>query len=429
MKQWFEEKFIPVAAKIANQRHILALRDGIILAMPLLIVGSLFIIIGEFPVEGYQTFMAGIFGEGWNEFVWNDIAVATISLIAVIAAFGIAKSLVDSYGIDGTPAGVVSLSVFFVLNNLDTETWGWNADLFGASNLFVALIAALLVGELYRVIVQKKLVIKLPSSVPPSISRSFTALVPAGAAIILAFIVKLIFRATPFETFGGFITAIVSAPLTFAGTSYPGAALAIIIEQLLWSFGIHGSSIVTAVMEPIWLNANLENLAAFQAGAAQLPHIITQTFIENFMWIGGSGATLPVVLYMLCFARSKLLKDVGRLSIAPGIFNINEPVVFGLPIVLNPFLMIPYIVSPLVILTISYAGMALGIFPRMAGLTIPWTTPYFISGYLATGGHFGGVILQLINFVVAFFIWWPFIGSWDRRNYAEEKKAEGIAVK
>ena len=427
MKKFFEEKFIPVATKIANQRHILALRDGIILTMPLLIIASLFIIISDFPVEGYQNFMTGLFGEGWGDFVWNDVFVATTSLIAVIATFGIAKSLVDSYDMDGTPAGVIALSSFFVLLPLDVDAWSWNADLFGSANLFMGMIVALLIGELYRVIVKKNLVIKLPGSVPPSISNSFVALVPAGAAIVLSLIVKMIFHATPFGDMGSFITAVVSAPLTSAGTSYPGAMFATFIEQMLWSFGIHGSSVVTAVMEPIWLNANLENLAAFQAGATQLPHIITQTFIENFMWIGGSGATLPVVIYMLCFARSKMLKDLGRLSIAPGLFNINEPVVFGLPIVLNPFLMIPFIVSPLVIFTISYVGMYLNIFPRMVGVSIPWTTPYLISGYLATGGRFGGVLLQIVNFVVAFFIWLPFIRSWDKKNVAMEQ-AEQVAV-
>ena len=427
MKKFFEEKFIPVATKIANQRHILALRDGIILTMPLLIIASLFIIISDYPVEGYQNFMTGLFGEGWGDFVWNDVFVATTSLIAVIATFGIAKSLVDSYDMDGTPAGVIALSSFFVLLPLDVDAWSWNADLFGSANLFMGMIVALLIGELYRVIVKKNLVIKLPGSVPPSISNSFVALVPAGAAIVLSLIVKMIFRATPFGDMGSFITAVVSAPLTIAGTSYPGAMFATFIEQMLWSFGIHGSSVVTAVMEPIWLNANLENLAAFQAGATQLPHIITQTFIENFMWIGGSGATLPVVIYMLCFARSKMLKDLGRLSIAPGLFNINEPVVFGLPIVLNPFLMIPFIVSPLVIFTISYVGMYLNIFPRMVGVSIPWTTPYLISGYLATGGRFGGVLLQIVNFVVAFFIWLPFIRSWDKKNVAMEQ-AEQVAV-
>ncbi|SBV92488.1 Cellobiose permease IIC component [uncultured Eubacteriales bacterium] len=425
MKKLFEEKFFGIATKIANQRHLLAVRDGLVLAMPLLIVGSLFIIIGDFPLDAYQNFMMGLLGEGWSDFVWNDVFPATVNLLALIAVFGIAKSLVDSYEVDGMPAGVIALAAFFLINTMDAEAWAWNADLFGSGNLFVGMIVALLSGELYRVIVQKKLVIKLPGSVPPSVSRAFTSLVPALAILVSALVIKLLFRLTPFGDLPTFITEMVKAPLTLAGTSYPGSALAVLMEQLLWSLGIHGSSIVTSVMEPIWLNANLENLAAFQAGLP-LPHIITQTFIENLLWIGGSGTTLPVVVYMLIFAKSKTLKQVGRLSIAPGLFNINEPVVFGLPIVMNPFLMIPFILSPLVVLTISYFGMFLNIFPRMAGLTIPWTTPYLISGYLATGAHIGGVILQILNFVVAFLIWLPFIRSWDKRNLIME--AQEVAV-
>ena len=422
LKSFFEDKFFNVATKIANQRHLLAMRDGLVLAMPLLIIGSLFIIISDFPLQAYQDFMLSIFGEGWGDFVWNDVVPATTGLLSLVACFGIAKSLVDSYQLDGMPGGMIALAAFFLINNLDVEANAWNADLFGTSNLFVAMIISLLAGELYRVIVQRKLVIKLPDSVPPSVSRSFTALVPAAIILVLALVVKMLFRLTPFGDFPSFVTAFVTAPLTFAGTSYPGSALAVLVEQILWSLGIHGSSIVTSVMEPIWLNANLENLAAFQAGQA-LPHIITQTFVENLLWIGGSGATLPVVIYMVIFARSKTLKQVGRLSLVPGLFNINEPVVFGLPIVMNPFLIIPYILSPLVILTISYFGMFFNIFPRMVGVTIPWTTPYLISGYLATGANIGGVILQIINFVVAFLIWLPFIRSWDRRNVLMESQA------
>ena len=134
-----------------------------------------------------------------------------------------------------------------------------------------------------------------------------------------------------------------------------------------------------------------------------------------------SGATLPLVVFLLLFAKSRQLKDIGRLSAAPSIFNINEPVVFGLPIVMNPFLMIPFILGPMIIMTITYFTMYFNIFPRLIGVNIPWTTPYFISGFLATGGRIGGVILQIINFCVAFLIWFPFLKSWDKRLVLEEK--------
>ena len=408
LKSFFEDKFVPVAAKIAKQRHLLAMRDGLVLSLPLLIVGSLFIIIGELPIQAYQDFMTSVLGEGWNEFVWNDIFPATTGLIALLAAFGIAKSLVDSYDIDGVPGGVISVALFFLLNTLDVENNAWNADLFGSVNVFTAII------------VQKDLVIHLPASVPPSISRSFTALIPACVIIVGGFIVKFLFTLTPYGDFPGFVSGVLSAPLQAVGTSYPGMLIILFFEQLLWSFGIHGSTIAWSFVDPIIQVNTLENLAAFQAGEA-IPHVIAQPFIDNFLQIGGSGATLPLVVFLLLFAKSRQLKDIGRLSAAPAVFNINEPVVFGLPIVMNPFLMIPFILGPMIIMTITYVTMYFNIFPRLIGVNIPWTTPYLISGFLATGGRIGGVILQLINFCVAFLIWFPFLKSWDKRLVLEEQ--------
>ncbi|KAB4859162.1 PTS sugar transporter subunit IIC, partial [Bacteroides thetaiotaomicron] len=162
MKNFFEDKFVPVAAKIAKQRHLLALRDGLVLSLPLLIVGSMFIIIGELPIQAYQDFMASVLGEGWGDFVWNDIFPATTGIIALLATFGITKSLVDSYDIDGLPAGAIAVAAFFLLNTLDAENNMWNADLFGAVNMFTGIIVALVVGEVYRRIVQKNLVIHMP---------------------------------------------------------------------------------------------------------------------------------------------------------------------------------------------------------------------------------------------------------------------------
>lgn len=422
IKSFFEDKFVPVAAGIAKQRHLLAMRDGLVLSLPLLIVGSMFIIIGELPIQAYQDFITSILGVGWNDFVWNDIFPATTGLIALIATFGIAKSLVDSYEVDGMPAGIISVAVFFLLNTISVTDDGsfWNADLFGAVNVFTGIIVALVSAEVYRKIVQKNLVIHLPSSVPPSISRSFTALVPAAVLIVGGFIVKILFALTPFGDFPGFVTGVLSAPLQAVGTTYPGMFVILFFEQLLWFFGIHGSTIAWSFVDPIIQVNTVQNLAAFHAGEV-IPHVVAQPFIDNFLQIGGSGATLPLVIFLLIFAKSRTLKDIGRLSAAPSIFNINEPVIFGLPIVMNPLLMIPFILGPLVIMTITYFTMAVGIFPRLIGVNIPWTTPYFISGFLATGGRIGGVILQAINFCVAFLIWAPFLRSWDKRLVAEER--------
>jgi PTS system cellobiose-specific IIC component len=430
---FFEKKFLPIASKIGNQRHLLALRDGIMFAMPLMIIGSFFIIVAWLEADWYQNFMSKIFGENWNAF--GDIVYnGSMGIIALVAVFGVAYSLASSYkvdkkNIDGVPAGVLALASYLIVNIMSTFKDGkesvsaWSPDLFGAQYLFVGLLVAIITAEIYRFFLQKKIIITLPDTVPPTVSRSFTALIPGFVIILFFLLVRYGFSHTGWGDFATFVHKVVTQPFTILGSTYIGTLVACLMEHLLWSFGIHGSSIITSVMEPIWITNADANLAAVKAGK-ELPHIITYTFYENGIWMGGSGATLPVAIYMTFLAKSKLLKKVGRLAIGPSIFNVNEPIMFGVPIVLNPFLMIPYILAPVAVLTVTYFGTAMGIFPHTTGTIIPWTTPYFISGYLMTGGKIMGVVMQLVAFAVASIIWFPFIRIWDKKNLELEKASK-----
>jgi len=421
---FMEEKFVPMAAKIGGQRHLLALRDGIVMVMPLLIIGAFSMIIGEFPIDAFLAFMANVFGENWNAFM-GVIMDATYSIAAIVACFGVASSLANSYDIDGTPAGIISISALFAIvvpQSLDVVGEGIVSMLapstFDPGMLFTALFTALIVGELYRFMVQRNFTIKLPASVPQAVSRQFTALIPGTIIIILFTIIRLIFSITPWGSFPDFISAVISAPLRGLGTSYIGTLLVVFFEHLLWSFGLHGSAIIVfPFFEPMWL----ENMAENLRGAS---NIVTFTFYENGVWIGGSGATLPAVVYMLLFAKSKLLRDVGKIGIGPSIFNINEPVTFGLPIVLNPVLIVPYILAPMAAMSVQYFGTAIGLFPLCNNM-VPWTTPILISGFLTTGS-FMGVIAQLVALAAAFIIWIPFIMAWDRTNYRMELEAAKV---
>ncbi|KQL34808.1 PTS cellobiose transporter subunit IIC [Bacillus sp. FJAT-25509] len=431
--KFFERKFLPIASKIGNQRHLLALRDGIMFAMPLMIIGSFFIIVAWLEADWYQNFMSKVFGENWNAF--GDIVYnGSMGIIALVAVFGVAYSLASSYkvdkkNIDGVPAGVLALASYLIVNIMSTFKDGkesvsaWSPDLFGAQYLFVGLIVAIVTAEIYRYFLQKKIIITLPDTVPPTVSRSFTALIPGFVIILFFLLVRYGFSHTGWGDFATFVHKVVTQPFTILGSTYIGTLVACLMEHLLWSFGIHGSSIITSVMEPIWLTNADANLTAVKAGK-ELPHIITYTFYENGIWMGGSGATLPVAIYMTFLAKSKLLKKVGRLAIGPSIFNVNEPIMFGVPIVLNPFLMIPYILAPVAVLTVTYFGTAMGIFPHTTGTIIPWTTPYFISGYLMTGGKIMGVVMQLVAFAVASIIWFPFIRMWDKKNLELEKASK-----
>jgi len=426
LTKFMEDKFVPAAASIGGQRHLLALRDGIVMIMPLLILGSFAMIIIEFPIKAWADMMERT---GWLGH--SDIIVdATFGIMAIIAAFGVASSLAGSYkkkngeAIDGIPAGIISVATFFIVTNAgrtedvisdliksESFTLGLNAE-----NLFVAMLFAIFTAEVYRLFIQKEWVIKLPESVPLAISRQFSALLPGLAIFAISWLgIAVPMTYSGYHTISAFLNEGLFSWMKDIGLSYPITMLAAFLEHLMWSFGLHGSAIVIfPFFEPLWLSVSDGNLSS----------IITWTFYENGVWIGGSGATLPVVIYMLVFAKSKLLKEVGKVAIGPGIFNINEPVTFGLPVVLNPVLMIPYIVSPLVITTIMYFGTLWKIFPVLDKI-VPWTTPIFVSGFLAaTGGLFDkimAVVAQLLCFVVAYLIWLPFIRSWD--NVCKKREA------
>lgn len=429
------EKYVmPAAGRIAEQKHLRSIRDGLILAMPLLIIGSMFLVIAALPIPKYPEFMAGIFGEEWQTKLLYPVN-ATFDIMALIVSFGVAYRLAETYKVDPVSAGAISVSAFllatpysilftpeggteeFVVGGVIPVQW------MGSQGLFVAMILGLVSAEIYRKIIQKNIVIKLPDGVPPAVAKSFIALIPSLAVIILVWVVRLIIELTPFESIHNIVTLLLSKPLGLLGGSLFGAIIAVLLVQLLWSTGLHGAAIVGGVMGPIWLSLMDENRKVFQANAsAELPNVVTQQFFDLWIYVGGSGATLALVVAMILRARSAQMKSLGRLAIGPGIFNINEPITFGMPIVLNPLLIIPFVLTPIVLTIITYFAMSTGLVARPNGIAVPWTTPILISGYLATGKA-SGVVMQAINFIVAMAIYYPFLRIWDNQKLEEEGAA------
>lgn len=420
MNRFIEEKFLPLSMKILEQRHLRAIRDGLIISMALLIVDSIFIVICQLPIDAYQDFMANVFGDGFKNLVWNTIDPATTGLIGLMAAFGVCNEFVKNEKIHGSEvAGFVSVAAYLTLCPPAAEG-GYGSEPLGSNGLFLAMITALLVAEIYSRLVKRNIVIKMPDAVPPAVSASFTSLIPAAVILTLALCVRLLMSITPYETAQALIYTIVQAPLTVFGTSLAGNIVAGVGNGLFWIFGLHGQTIVGSIFNPLWKAAQLENLDFFKAGL-EVPNIITSQFMLCNVWIGGGGATLPLVVWMFFFGKSKQVKQIARVAIVPSIFNINEPIIFGLPIVLNPTLAIPFILSPVVLVIFDYVTISMGIFPRLVGIAVPWTCPMIFSGYLATGAHIGGAIIQILNFIIAFAIYMPFAMAWDKQKLAEEK--------
>nr|BAA75348.1 ydhO [Halalkalibacterium halodurans] len=288
------------------------------------------------------------------------------------------------------------------------------------------MMTAFLSAEIYRRIVQRNITIKMPPGVPPAVAKSFAALIPAVLTLTV-FLAINVFVSQLFHTnMHDVIYQAVQAPLVGLGSGIIPTLIAIFFIQILWFFGLHGQVIINSVMDPIWNTLMIENLEAYTNGEP-VPNIISKPFIEIFtVGMGGTGMTLAVVFAILLFMKSQQLKQVGKLGIGPGLFNVNEPIIFGLPIVMNPLIIVPWILSPMIVTLVTYFSMASGLVPPPTGVAVPWTVPFFINGIMATNSIAGG-LLQLVNLMIVFMIWYPFLKSMDRFNLKKEQEEKSAA--
>ncbi|MCI1882573.1 MAG: PTS cellobiose transporter subunit IIC [Sporolactobacillus sp.] len=420
--RFIQDKMIPFFGKLASSRHLIALRDGMTAAVPMIIIGSIFMIIAQFPIEGYQSFMTNTFGKNWASILQYPTN-ASFHIMGLVAVFGIAYNLAKSYKVDAFSAAVVSAGAFMLTIPLKVDKAGafWiPLQQFDSSGLFTAILVGLFITDFYVWLVHKNIVIKMPASVPPAVSNSFASLVPGGLALILVWFIRLAIEATPMGSIPNIITFFLSKPLGMLSNTLPGALVAEFVICLLWIFGIHGANVVSGVMMPIWLNAMNQNASAFNAGHT-LPNVVTQQFFDNFIHMGGSGATLGLALMIAFMSKSAQYKTLGKLVVGPAIFNINEPIIFGLPIVMNYRMVIPFIAAPLVNVLTTYVAMSSGLVAKTMGVMVPWTTPPIISGYLATG-HVSGAVMQLVNIVIDAFIYYFFFKRQDGFELNREMK-------
>lgn len=415
-----ENVLMPVADKLNNNRYLTALRNGFLVALPLIVFGSIFVVIANLPFidgwigeEAYATFQNAL----------GPASAATLSIMGLFVILGIGYKMVEERGGESIYGAAVALGAFLILTPqvLDETSGVIPTSALGAQGLFLGIFTAFIAAELYQFFVRKKLTIKMPDGVPGSVSRSFSSLIPIAFTLTIFLVVRIIFSYTPFETVQNFIYTIIQEPLTVLGSGLPATLVAILLIQIFWFFGLHGQIIINSVLDPIWFSLNDQNFQAFQAGE-ELPNIVTKQFIDTFIvGIGGSGMTLAVLLAIFMIAKSRQMREMGKLGIGSGIFNVNEPVIFGLPIIMNPLAIIPWLLAPVVVGAVTYFAMSIGFAPRPAGVIVPWTTPALLSGYLATGNNIMGSVMQLINMVIVFTIWFPFLKIMDKQYYENEQ--------
>lgn len=269
---------------------------------------------------------------------------------------------------------------------------------------------------------KKGFTIKMPEQVPANVSASFTALIPGAAIITVATIVygvfKLIFNTTLVE----WIYATIQTPLQHATDGPLGVLVIAFLPVFLWFFGVHGSTIIGGIMTPLLLSNNSDNLQLYKAGKLTIEngaHIVTQSFMDQYLTVTGAGMTIGFVVFMLVRARSAQMKTLGKLEIVPALFNINEPILFGIPLVLNPMMAIPFIITPVISGFATYTVIALGIIPPFNGVYVPWTTPAVISGLIV--GGWKGAVWQALMLIMSFFIYYPFAKRYDKILLSQEQ--------
>lgn len=421
-----ESVLMPLAEKIGKNKYLIAIRDGFLLSMPLLIVGSFFLLIANFPIPGWNDFWTNLFGPSWSSY-FSKPTDATFTIMAILAVIGIGYSFSEQMHVDKLFGAAIAMVSWFlimpyeiVFNNEVIRGQGIPLGWVGSKGIFVGIICAFLSVHVYAWVDKKGWVIKMPEGVPPTVEKSFAALIPAGMAVGVFFVINILFALTPYENAFNFVFTILQTPLLKLGNTLPAMVIAYIFLHLFWFFGVNGGSVVGAVFNPILQTLSAENLAAFQAHT-ELPNIISQQFQDLFATFGGAGSTLSLLIAMLFFCKSKRIKELGKLAIIPGFFGINEPIIFGLPIVLNPMILIPFMLVPTINIIISYLCMSIGLVPFCSGVAIPWTMPVVLSGFLATGWQ--GALLQFLLLILGVFIYMPFIKMMDRQYLKDEEKA------
>lgn len=418
--QSIRERMLKIAGVIQRNKYMTGISNGLAATVPMLLGGAIFSLIDSINIPIYQNFLKS---SGLKALTGVPASVTT-NLIALYAVFSIANALAGQFKKDGVPAGMIAIMAFLIVTPMGAmvdKSNGISTAWLGAQGLFVAMIVAVIVSRLYVLILDKEFYIKMPKGVPPTIEKAFAAVVPAFIIIIIMLSIRGIFGATSFGDMHKFIFSYLQVPLTKLGGSWWATLITVVVISVLWFLGVHGVMVVYSVVGPIWTTLRLENLTAFQAGQ-ELPNAIAGgAFFTIYATLGGSCSTIGLAI-ALVIARSKRYKTLGSLAIVPSILGINEPLMFGVPIVLNTRLLIPMICAPLATGILGILATVIGLVPKLKGIGVPMGTPIIVSGFIEGGWKVA--VLQAVMVVVSFLIYYPFFKIIDNEACEQENAVE-----
>jgi PTS system cellobiose-specific IIC component len=421
-----EKVLMPVADKLGKNKVLIAIRDGFLITTPLIIVASIFLLIANFPIPNWSEFWAGYFGEGW-EMWFTNVSRAVFNMVGFLTVFGTSYAYGRELKGDAIQSAAIGIVSFLILTptrinveGLENPLGALSLDFLGSDGIFLGLLVSLTSVWLFNWVYRRGWTIKMPDGVPPAVVKSFEALIPSSIVMILFFFIRIGIAMTPFETMHNLIFEVLQTPLKGVGNTLTAQLIYGLACTVFWVFGINGPAVANSVFGPVTKVLTMENLDAFQNGA-DLPNIFTDPLSNLFTNWGGGGSTLSLVIVMILFCKSQRIKQLGKLSLVPGIFGINEPIIFGLPIILNPIMAIPFILVPQINLVLSTFATKMGIIPYTTGVALPWTTPIGFSGYLSTGS-FVAALWQFALLALGCLIYYPFIKTLDKQYLLDESQ-------
>ena len=430
------EKMLPIVSKMSSQRHLLAIRDSFIVTMPLVMAASVMVLLNALIFS--NATVQRILDLSPLAELASIVNNGTMSILAIIVCYNIGWNLATHYiqtGVIDDPsfspvhAGILSTAVMFILmplsstvtlmdGNTAEATGVFLQSLTSSSGLATAMIAALVSTELFiKLAKMKSFKIRMPEGVPPAVATSFNSLVPEIVVILFFSVVVFTLNHTTGLNVPQLIELAIQTPLKAFVLSVPGILFLQFFSDFLWVFGMHGSSILSPIRQAPLLQSIQENMDAFSVGK-EIPNIITEPFTNAFGLIGGGGCILPLVIAILWASKRQEQRSIAKFGLTTCLFNITEPIMFGLPVVMNPIYMIPCAIIPSINLVIAYAATSLGIISKTVAAA-PWITPPVIQSFIATGGDIRAAVLTVVLIILDVFLFLPFVLAANKAKLAE----------
>ena len=413
------ENILQAADRLFQNRYIISIKKAFTITLPVIILGSIASLINNMPIDIVQAGLSTPVGQvirAVNGAIW----LGSTAIMAILIAWTLGYYLGNAYKLNGTLSALTSVSAYLTIC-VTTSDGGISLSQLGSSGLFGAILIAILATELYHAF--SRLKINISEDTAEEVRQMFEALFPVMLSIFSIALTNGIVLTTSGKGVDEWIYTVLSLLFSAAdGGGLAGTLLLVFGIHIFWFFGIHGGNVMDSIMVSAFGENLIHNTSQYalnhDAFNEQLD-IISKGFLDTFVFMGGAGTSLCIIIAVLIIARSRYMRSIAKMGGVFALFNMNEIMLFGFPVILNPILLIPFLLTPLTITLVSWSAMSLGLVARVV-TEVHWAMPPLISGYLATGGHLSGSILQVINIAAGILIYLPFIRLMDRREVQKE---------